>query len=210
MNTSITSGQMVNLLTLAEQKGLNPELTQPILTSGILADIFESAVAQKIDPTHRDDIRELLGLSRLTPKPVITAYMVDIGFLTTEEGVAAGKYDYQNPNVTSENFPVKGNQGKKEVSTVHFGRRMESLEEVIAELDKLGFRPAETADLLAFGKDQSEIQLQYPVIALGSSATVDGYRCAPFLGKSDSKRGLFLSYWALGWHGSYRFLAVRK
>jgi len=211
-----TLKQAGKLIELADQKDMSDEHLQGAIGSGMVSDIFEASQAGTLDVSRRDDIREILGLPRLMPKPVITTYTVDINFSTLEEGIAAGKYDWANENIwtneniTAERFPITGNQGKKEVVTVHFGRLMNSSEEVIAELNKLGYKPAETADLLALGKDQPELQRQFPIIALGSSAAVGGFRYVPCLFEYDSRRGFSLDYFGSGWFGSCRFLAVRN
>jgi hypothetical protein len=202
-----TLPQMRRLIELFENTPY--EQVQAVFTSGLLTDVRDANYSL-LTSTNRDSIRELLGLPRLTSKSTVTAYVVDINFATLTEGIALGKYDWKNGDITTERFPIAGNQGKKEVFTVHFNRTMESSEAVIAELDKLGYKPAETADLLALGKDQLELQRQFPIIALGSSAVVHGSRYVPYLYEYVSERRLSLYYFHDGWYDDCRFLAVRK
>lgn len=210
-----TLPQSVQILSLFADKDLSVEQTQTVLESGLVTDILESVYGGKLDISRRDSIRELLGLEMLH-RNVITAHMVDINFATLSEGIVAGGYDWADSNITADLFPikpVKGNERKREVFVVHFNfnREVKSSEEVIVELDKLGFCPAVTEELLALGKDQPELQRQYPIIALGSSAVAGGgRRGVPCLGKCGSRRLLYLFYFALDWLARYRFLAVRK
>jgi hypothetical protein len=130
---------------------------------------------------------------------------------TLEQMIAAGNYDWVNSDITSEAFPVKG-KGVVQIpdaKPVHFGRKMSS-DAAIAELDKMGLRPATHTELLAFGAKYPELQRQFPIVALGSSAQVHGYRSVVCLWSSGRERGLRLCWFGSGWVGVCRFLAVRK
>jgi len=85
-----------------------------------------------------------------------------------EEMIAAGQYDSYNRDINSENFPIK-ESGSLEVNLefVHLGRNA-TTDEVEAELDKHGLRPATLAELLAFGAKYPDVQREFPVIASGS------------------------------------------
>ncbi len=91
----------------------------------------------------------------------------------------------------------------------HFGRETQS-EGNIAEMDKLGYRPATHAEAYEFQKKQPDLQLKFWIIALGSFAVVDGGRCvAVLLGRSDGR--VFGGGWFdYRWNSSGRFLVVRK
>ncbi len=212
MKNTATLPQAVQILSLFSDKELSVEQGQDVLGSGYITDVLEAAKKGKLDTSHRDDIREILGLERLVPKPTITSHTVTIDYSqSTEEMVLAGRYDSSNKNINSQNFPVRG-EGKKqiEVFEIHFGRTMDSSEEVIAEMDKLGYKPAELPELLSFGKEKPELQRDHPIIALGSSAVLGGDRSVPSLGECASKRRLCLYFFDHDWNASCRFLAVRK
>ena len=91
----------------------------------------------------------------------------------------------------------------------HFGRETQS-EGNIAEMDKLGYRPATHAEAYEFQKKQPDLQLKFWIIALGSFALGDGSRCVAVLG-SDSGRRIFVGGWFDGrWRSGSRLLFVRK
>ncbi len=125
--------------------------------------------------------------------------------------IKAGKYDWVNNDITAEHFPVTGS-GKTEVNVelVHLNKSVSS-EAVLAHMEANGLRPATLAELLAFGAKYTEIQIEFPVIALGSSwVDSGGDRGVPGLVRRDSERGLDLGWFDGDWGGYGRFLAVRK
>ena len=83
---------------------------------------------------------------------LVVAYAMSVG-----EMVAAGKYDWANSEITSEHFPV-ARQGKSEVEAklVHLNRYFGSGDEVLRELDRMGYRPADLAEGLTFGATYPE------------------------------------------------------
>lgn len=124
--------------------------------------------------------------------------------------VRAGKYDWVNENITDENFPVPedfvlGTDPK----VFHFNRNISS-EEAVKEMDKEGYRPATTWDLLDYGAKNPEEQRKFPIVGLDSVGKVSGYLRVPCLDRVDSERDLSLSWWDGEWDSRCRFLAVRK
>jgi len=195
-----TSGQLVKFTSLLEQKGSNPERFQLFLGSGVLADLLEA------DPSgiDREEFRKMIGLP-----PLVLRIIVDYS-LTLEQMIALGQYDWKNDDITSARFLVKG-EGKNEVvaEIVKYESGMSS-EAVLADLDKKGFRPATIEELLAFGAAFLELQRKFPIVALGSVASIGGYRYVAYLHGSDSRRGLRLNWFDSVWYAVCRFLAVRK
>lgn len=124
--------------------------------------------------------------------------------------VANGTYDYANPNITHLNFPTD-KRGTEEVDLelLHFDRGMTS-EEVLRECDRLGYRAANARETLAFGRTHKEEQRKYPIVALGSSCVVYGYRHVLVLYSDSTYRYLNLYWFDDGWYSFYRFLVVRK
>lgn len=131
--------------------------------------------------------------------------------LSVESLVAHGKYDWKNDNITTNNFPtVRKGEANLVLELVHFNKVLTS-EEVLKELDKMGYRPAELHELLSFGEKYPDIQRQFTVFALGSLWRYwNGDRLVPYLRRCGGGRGLDLSYFSYGWGGRCRFAAVRK
>lgn len=131
-----------------------------------------------------------------------------------EQSIAAGKYDWKNSDITAKNFPISLEMiGKKvEVSAklFHFNRGISS-DDAISEMDKDGYRPATSMELLALGYQYPELQRQFPIVALGSVwHDADLSRCMSCLLVGGSGRGLDLGWFGSGWDARYRFLGVRK
>ncbi len=139
-------------------------------------------------------------------------YSISVNYnQSMEEAIRAGNYDWYNDDITSKHFPTeRSGRHKVEVELVHFGRDM-STNNVLAELDKCGLRPAELHELLAFGAKYPEIQRESPIIALGSVwqySSVDDY--CPCLSWGGSGRDLDLGWVGRDWSSGCRFAAVRK
>ena len=126
---------------------------------------------------------------------------------SVEDAVKAGKYDWSNDNITTNNFPSKRTgTADTEIILVKFERDMES-GDVVKQLDKQGLRPAELPELLAFGEKYPDVQRDFPVVALGSVLQIlVGDRPAPCLDGHSGRRNLCLFWWG----SFYRFAAVRK
>jgi hypothetical protein len=100
--------------------------------------------------------------------------------------------------------------GEREFLVKHFDRPIES-DEAIAEMDKLGYRPATHLEAYAFAKANPELQRQCWIVALGSSALYSDERRAVVLLYSYSDKRILNGYWLDSeWLASYRFLFVRK
>lgn len=114
------------------------------------------------------------------------------------------KLDWVNPNIKDNLFEIP-NEICNDFKLYHFDRNISS-EDVIKEITKDGFRPANSWELLLWPSWNDNNW----VIALGSVARVDGVRGAPFLSGDGSGRGLYLGWFGSGWGASCRFLAVRN
>lgn len=149
---------------------------------------------------------------------------------TPEQVIADGNYALEDPfNIASKNFPISPEMiGKKvEVATklFHFNRDISSSDEVIAEMDKDGYRPATLMELLALDSLLPALQRQFKIAALGSVWYEDNSASyVPCLYVSDSSSiGDYLnagnfrrelnrsgSGTVLPWNASSRFLGVHK
>jgi hypothetical protein len=145
-------------------------------------------------------------------KPAGNTYPLSVDYgRSVEDGVKTGRYDWVNSGITSRNFPTK-RKGTAEVAVelVHFNRYI-STDEALRELDRMGYRPAELHELLAFGEKYPEVQREFPVVALGSVwRDWNGDRDVPCLYGDGSTRRLGLGWVERGWDGVYRFAVVRK
>lgn len=170
-----------------------------------------------------DDLRRILTSKKLAgaiadiivgaKQAVENAFRLTVDYdLSVEDMVKFGKYDWANSDITSGHFPV-ARQGKSEVKAelVHLNRCFSSGDEVLNELDRLGYRPADLAEDLAFGAAYPEEQRKYPIVALGSVWQYpDGGRDVVYLGVRAGDRELDLRWLGDDWHEGWRFLAVRK
>ncbi len=93
--------------------------------------------------------------------------LVDYG-RSTEDGIQAGQYDWPSSGIISRNFPAR-RRGVAwvVVELVHFSLCI-SVDEVIRELDTMGYRPADLNELLALGEKFPEAQRSLSILALGS------------------------------------------
>ncbi|MFA5936248.1 MAG: hypothetical protein WC787_05365 [Patescibacteria group bacterium] len=91
----------------------------------------------------------------------------------------------------------------------HFNREVE-LEDAIAEMDKLGYRPATHIEGYAFQKANPELQRQFWIVAPGSFAPLGGGPCVAVLHGLGSMRVAGCSWFDNKWRSDFRFLFVRK
>ncbi|MFH1621226.1 MAG: hypothetical protein ABIB04_04030 [Patescibacteria group bacterium] len=123
---------------------------------------------------------------------------------------------YVNPDYKGKRFdPIERckavSKENREVAFeyVHLDRDA-STDEVLAEMDRKGLRPALYEELLGFAEKYPDEQRKYPIVALGSEAYVDGDRYVACLWDDYDGRNLYLHWLDDGWDGIVRFLAVRK
>jgi len=206
----------MKLAALMEQKGVTFKRFERIFASGLLADMLEPDA--NLD--NRKGVREALKLGPLprgdqNVATAGTAIMVDYS-LTLEQMMAAGKFDWLNNDINSDQFPIQGEgQVGYEVKLFHFNENVSSqdAEKKIKEADTASpWEPGRIEHLLAFGTRYPEEQRKHPILALGSvgNATFFGKRNVPYLYRRVTGRSLHLDWWSNEWHPFYHFLAVRK
>lgn len=127
-----------------------------------------------------------------------------------EELTIEGKYNWSNSYITSENFPrpEDGTKAEKNIVLFHFEKEMTS-EQVIAEMEKEGYRPATTHELLALGIAEPKLQSEFPIIALGSVCVLCGGGRVALLNGCVSKRGLDLDGFDCDWGDCRRFAGAK-
>ncbi len=131
------------------------------------------------------------------------------------EMIADGRYDYVNPNITENNFPVKTAGGKivkAEVSLalIHFNAKIYA-DDFLRFCITQNFRPGDAAELFVLGAKHPELQKQFPVAALKQSwrgGPPDYYRFSPCLWSYPGVRSLSLLCNQLEFKPYFRFLAV--
>ena len=190
---------------------------------GTVFEIVKAIIDEVLDLGGSDeDVRRILKDKSLRKKianlivqtkPAIQdtfKVVVDYG-QSLAEMISAGKYGWVNSDIIQKHFPVEGSDQKEvELVLFHFGRVMTS-EQVIAEMDEAGYRPAPIEDLLSLGASYPELQKDFPVAALGSVwQSPVGHRYVPYLPWCGVRRDLNLYWFGPDWPESYRFAAVRK
>lgn len=203
--TAITSEAPVEMARdeqIGQVKGLLDPILRKLTKSQIQTIIHAGGQLQDSVRTVVQDL-----VAKLT-----NTYLVTVDYAKSlPDMIKAGNYGYANEDITDKNFPTQGKGAVDlEIVLVYFGKDMDS-NDVLSELDKLGFRAAILPELLAFGETHPEVQREFPIIALGSFwADRDGNRFVPCLGRWRGKRGLGLSWFESRWSGYCRFAAVRK
>lgn len=101
--------------------------------------------------------------------------------------------------------------GNRVFLVVHFDRKTKS-EENIAEMDKLGYRPATHLEAYAFARAQPDYQRHFMIAALGSYLTHRDCQLVTLLSGNLHMRvfGCRCRSFSDEWHPDYRFLFVRK
>lgn len=85
-----------------------------------------------------------------------------------------------------------------------------STDEVLAEMDRKGLRPALYEEFLGFVEKYPDERLKFFIIALGSQTRVWWYRRVACLWLDDIGERLDLLWFDGDWIGNCRFLAVRE
>ncbi|MFA5935178.1 MAG: hypothetical protein WC827_04835 [Candidatus Paceibacterota bacterium] len=138
---------------------------------------------------------------------------IDIGEL-----IRIGDFECTNNNFTSKKFPkvLDGQKKDRSIFIFHFRRKISS-NEVISEMDKLGYKPANVWALVFLSIQMRDIQDEFTLIALGTKAMLDGRYYVTCLYEEGDGRELGIKEFDLkigsehiDWHKDYRFLAVRK
>lgn len=128
---------------------------------------------------------------------------------TVERMIADGRYNSVNSEIVKLLKSTPGAGIKPlEILLLHYGKDMTS-ESVLAGMEREGLRPATFLELLWIGIQHSLLQLEFPIIALGSVVKSSGGRCVAYLSHGGAERFLDLGRFVGGWHGGCRFAAVR-
>lgn len=150
------------------------------------------------------------------PRTTATTFHVKVNYdRTVEEMVRAGKYNWVASNVDSKHFPTnRHGTSEVEMVVIDFDHKVGS-DEVLSELDKMGLRPAELLELLAFDSAYPETGRTFvsPIIALGS-VHPNGRGGGEAISLENGVLVRLLQSINVSWYGEWgssdRFAAVRK
>ncbi len=161
-----------------------------------------------------EGVREVFGQFRIG-QPSTERYAVTVNYAgnkTIKNLLKEGKYDWVNSNITDKNFPTdKTGEEENEIHLVHLDRLFDNGDLVIEELDKLGYKPANPAQLLALGIKHPDLQRQFPIAALGQYwLDSSGARYVVYLHRGSGGRYASLRWLEDGWYACWRFAVVRK
>ena len=117
---------------------------------------------------------------------------------TIETLEAAGKYDYKSKvadrYITSQQLRITVHR-HRQLYLAHFVNDVVPSQAAVNTAHQMGYAVGLIGDLLAIGAhpDYRNLQLQFPIVALGSFVLVNGDRLIPFLRGQKGKRGFFSS-----------------
>lgn len=134
---------------------------------------------------------------------------------TLAEMIEADDYDYVSYDINADNFQISGEgKVKIDIQLVNLNK-FASTDEILAELDKRGLRPATLPELLAFN-ERYNIRLNESAfiigfIALGSVwSDENDFHSVVSLFLLDNLKYLYCRRYVTAWHKASFFLAVRK
>src|SRR4029077_6776641 len=126
--------------------------------------------------------------------------------------IAAGRYDWVDPDITAERFPVGKGIVRFKPKLFRLGPldTFVSSENAVTALKGEGYEPATHVHGLVYGATFPDEQGKHPIACLGSSAVVHGNRVVVCLHGRNAERGLSLGHWDGGWFGRWRVLGVQE
>jgi hypothetical protein len=211
-DATMSLGQLQAIMALAEQKGLNPERTKLILSSGVLADVFDL----KADLSNREAVQKVLGLSTSLVEPIVLT--IDYS-RNLDEMIAAVRLDSIGESFKGKRFLIDG-KGRMELEAklFHFNRSIGSheAERLMMAHDRTNpWEQAKIEHLMAYGEIFPDEQKMYPIAGLGTISVEkkDRSGCVAVLnwsrgsGRCLHAHALDYSY---GFEDNTRFLIVRK
>lgn len=209
---------MIILFVVVVSKVRQPEDNSFMVTVDYTKTVKEMVIAGNYD--WENNKREYEHIVSSTIEEMVPPYRYGCGYEDTISGMLEkmGREDKrycESKDVISKDSPVTRQSGKVEGQLVYFSYPVSS-DEVIEEMDKKGFRPAEFQELLAFGVQHPEEQKKYYIIALGS-LFIDPWNnnlsVFELGGRVDPGSARYLSYGRFRStfnQDYYRFLAVRN
>ncbi len=166
--------------------------------------------------TDKNLLKKIVDLILETVKNIFTLRVSSSR--STDEVVAAGKYDWENNTINSQNFPMRElPEGTVEIEFLEFDYDPTS-EQVLAEVERRNKLNTEYTlerpmyeEALFFGEQYPQEQRKHPIVFLHEPwrDSVGGRRVVVLL-EDASGRCLSLYWFDHGWFRRYRFAFVRK
>lgn len=97
---------------------------------------------------------------------------------TLEQMIDAGRCNQIGDDITAKHFPLPDHGTMESVAQLARFSSDVSLDDAISEFNLYGLRPATIEELLAFGARYPEERGNFPIIAIGSVANLNGNRYA--------------------------------
>lgn len=128
-----------------------------------------------------------------------------------KQAVADGHYDSISYGISAKRFPLCGKkQEDLRIYLVDLDEEEKESESIIMDSESIGLYSAGSEELLALGAQYPQLQIDHPIIALGSVVRIDGHLRLLGLSESDGQRRLVLE-WYLGlWPIDYRFAFISE
>ena len=179
--------------------------------------VTEKGLATKIAEVIMTSAKPVVQAVAAAVEQVVTTFKAVVEYIQPSYANLKAAFDWINSDYQQAKFePIDQCKGvlrdtcEVAFQYIHMGRDT-STEAVLAEMDRLGLRPALYEELLAFAKQFPNEQRQFPIVALGSIwVDPSGYRDVACLSEGSDERDLSLNWCDDGWFDSYRFLAVSK
>ena len=176
----------------------------------IVKDMSPTQIQHLIE--NQGDLKNLIQRAFSENEKFARLYVVTVNYgMDVKQAIEFGNYDWVGGDISQKNFPTK-RKGNVDIilKLIHFNRDI-STDQVLEELDQMGYRPAELIELLAFGEKYPQVQREFPIIALDSVwQAIGGAHYAPGLSGPGSERALGLGCVQRDWDKTWRFAAVPK
>ncbi len=128
---------------------------------------------------------------------------------TVAQLIADGRYTWINIDIPKL-FKLEPTTGTltQEILLLRYNKNMSS-QAVTTDMERQGLRPATFLELLWIGIQHPLLQLEFPIVALGSVVELSGSRRVAVLGCNNRERDLDLGWFVADWFMDYHFAAVR-
>lgn len=193
------------LLRLLERKGMAGAIVPVEVPQG------DSAEPQPAEQRWVEWKRAYNKDGQEIPGHIEKIFRVELRNAPLEELIEDGHYDYVDPNITSESFPLEQSEGRMDFPLIQFNRMVDT-EEVNAWLEQNELRGATLKELLVVGSEFPQEHRRIFVAGLGQQwqGTEDNLAFVPILLGNAQTHSLNLYEGRERWHDFDHFLAVSK
>lgn len=169
-----------------------------------------------------DSFSIISDLAELVVQKRRNLYRIPVDYnMPMEEMIAVGNFDWTNRGISPSAFPIpeefKG-IGKTNINLeliqcgdmMSDGEDFVSLDGVLKYLENQGKRPGILPELLALGAKFPHLQLEFPIVQIGSLWKTRGGERGLYLRRGNKERGLAVIWMQFGFLKYYRIIAVKK